>query len=52
VVDTIGILPQAPLAISEAAGVPNNGDMRVVERIHLARRTSCMSIWRSSRRKS
>ena len=36
VVDTVGILPQAPLAISEAAGVPNNGDMRVVERIHLA----------------
>ena len=30
------ILPQAPLAISEAAGIPNNGDMRVVERIHLA----------------
>jgi hypothetical protein len=35
VVDTVHILPQAP-AISEAAGVPNNGDMRVVERIHLA----------------
>jgi hypothetical protein len=36
VVDTVDILPQAPVAISEAAGVPNNGDMRVVERIHLA----------------
>src|SRR5204862_369940 len=36
VVDTVHILPQAPLAISEAAGIPNNGDMRVVERIHLA----------------
>src|SRR3989440_2425985 len=36
VVDTVAILPQAPLAISEAAGIPNNGDMRVVERIHLA----------------
>ena len=36
VVDTIGILPQAPLAISEAAGIPNNGDMHVIERIHLA----------------
>jgi hypothetical protein len=36
VVDTVHILPQAPLAISEAAGVPNNGDMRVVERIYLA----------------
>jgi len=36
VVDTVDILPQAPLAVSEAAGVPNNGDMRVVERIRLA----------------
>jgi hypothetical protein len=36
VVDTVDILPQAPLAVSEAAGVSNNGDMRVVERIHLA----------------
>ena len=36
VVDTVHILPQAPLAISEAAGVPNNGDMHVIERIHLA----------------
>ncbi len=35
VVDTIGIVPQALIAISEAAGVPNNGDMHVVERIHL-----------------
>jgi hypothetical protein len=35
VVDTVDILPQAPLAISEAVGVPNDGDMRVVERIHL-----------------
>jgi hypothetical protein len=36
VVDTVDVLPQVPLAVSEAAGVPNNGDMRVVERIHLA----------------
>jgi hypothetical protein len=36
VVDTVDILPQVPLAVSEAAGLPNNGDMRVVERIHLA----------------
>lgn len=35
VIDTVDILPQAPLAISEAVGVPNDGDMRVVERIHL-----------------
>ena len=33
---TAHIIPQAPLAISEAAGVPNNGDMHVIERIHLA----------------
>ena len=36
VVDTVHILPQAPLAISEAVGVPNNGDMHVTERIYLA----------------
>src|SRR5262249_37133676 len=33
VVDTVDILPQAPLAISEAVGVPNDGDMHVTERI-------------------
>ncbi len=36
VVDTVGIVPQAYLAITEAEGVPNNGDMHVIERIHLA----------------
>jgi hypothetical protein len=36
VVDTVDILPQVPLAVSEAAGVPNNGDMHTIERIHLA----------------
>jgi hypothetical protein len=36
VVDTVDILPQVPLAVGEAAGVPNNGDMHVVERIHLS----------------
>jgi hypothetical protein len=35
VVDTVAILPQAYLAVSEAAGVPNNGDLHVIERIHL-----------------
>jgi len=35
VVDTVAILPQAYIAISEAVGVPNNGDMHVVERLHL-----------------
>jgi hypothetical protein len=36
VVSTVGILPQAPLAISEAHGVPNNGDLRTIERFYLA----------------
>jgi len=35
VVDTIGILPETYIAPSEAVGLPNNGDMHVVERIHL-----------------
>ena len=35
VVDTIGVLPQAYLAVSEAVGIPNNGDLHVIERIHL-----------------
>jgi hypothetical protein len=36
VVDTVGVVPQALLAVSEAAGVPNNGDMRITERFYLA----------------
>jgi hypothetical protein len=36
VVETVSVMPQAYLAVSEAAGVPNNGDMRIIERIHLA----------------
>jgi len=35
VVDTIGILPQTYIAISEAIGIPNNGDLHIVERLHL-----------------
>ena len=35
VVDTVGVLPEAFLAVSEAVGVPNNGDLHVVERLHL-----------------
>jgi hypothetical protein len=35
VVDTVGILPQTYFAISEAVGVPNNGGVHVIERIHL-----------------
>ena len=36
VVDTVGILPETYIAPSEAVGLPNNGDMHIVERIHLA----------------
>ena len=35
VVDTVAILPQVFLAMNEAVGVPNNGDMHIVERLHL-----------------
>jgi hypothetical protein len=35
VVDTVGIVPQAFIATSEAVGIPNDGDMHVVERLHL-----------------
>ena len=37
VVDTVGILPEAYLAISEAVGLPNNGGMHITERLHLTR---------------
>jgi hypothetical protein len=36
VVDTVGVFPEAYIAISEAAGVPNNGDVHIVEHIHLS----------------
>jgi hypothetical protein len=36
VVDTVGIHPQTYVAISEAQGIPNNGDMHITERIYLA----------------
>jgi hypothetical protein len=35
VVDTVGVIPQSYIALSEAVGIPNNGDMRIVERIRL-----------------
>ncbi|MET0390029.1 MAG: hypothetical protein ABW321_28910 [Polyangiales bacterium] len=35
VVDTIGILPQTYIAVSESVGIPNNGDLHVIERFHL-----------------
>lgn len=36
VVDTVGVMPETFIAISEAIGVPNDGDLHVVEHIHLA----------------
>jgi hypothetical protein len=36
VVDTVGVLPEAYIAVSEAVGMPNNGDLHVIEHIHLA----------------
>jgi hypothetical protein len=35
VVDTVAVLPQAYLAVNEAVGMPNNGNMHIVERLHL-----------------
>jgi hypothetical protein len=35
VVDTVGVAPQAFIAITESVGVPNNGAMHIVERIRL-----------------
>jgi hypothetical protein len=37
VIDTVAIAPQAYIAISEAAGIPNNGDMHILERLYLAK---------------
>jgi hypothetical protein len=36
VVDTVGVLPQSFIAVNEAVGVPNNGDLHVIEHLHLA----------------
>src|ERR1700729_2670132 len=33
--DTVGVLPETYIALSEAVGLPNNGEMHIVERIHL-----------------
>jgi hypothetical protein len=35
VVDTTGVAPQAFVAVSEGVGIPNNGDMHIIERFHL-----------------
>ena len=37
VVDTVGIQPQAFIAVNEAVGIPNNGEMHIVERLHMPR---------------
>jgi hypothetical protein len=36
VIDTIAIVPETYVAVSESVGIPNNGDLHVIERIHLA----------------
>jgi hypothetical protein len=36
VVDTIGVLPETYIAVSEAVGLANDGGLHVVERLHLA----------------
>ncbi len=35
VVDTAAILPQTYLPVSQAVGIPNDGDAHIIERIHL-----------------
>jgi len=37
VIDTTAIAPQAYIAISEAVGIPNDGNMHILERLHLAK---------------
>jgi hypothetical protein len=35
VIDTIGILPQSYIAVDEAVGVPNNGELHIIEHLYL-----------------
>ncbi len=35
-VDTVGVLPEVFLPLGQGVGLPNNGDMHIVEHIHLA----------------
>lgn len=35
VIDTVGLLPQVYIPLGQSVGVPNDGDMHIVERIHL-----------------
>jgi hypothetical protein len=37
VVDTVGVTPEAYIATDEAVGIPNNGGMHIVERIHISK---------------
>lgn len=34
-IDTVGVLPETYIAVSEAVGLANNGDLHVIERLHL-----------------
>jgi len=36
VVDTVAILPETFLPLGQSVGIPNNGDLHIVEHIHLA----------------
>ena len=36
VVDTVGILPESYIAVSEAVGLANNGDLHVIERLRVS----------------
>ena len=36
VVDTVGVLPETYIAVSEAVGLPNDGDLHVIEHISLS----------------
>ena len=40
VVDTVGVSPEAFVAVSEGVGIPNNGDMHIVERFHIVGKNS------------
>ena len=40
VVDTVGVSPEAFVAVSEGVGIPNNGEMHIVERFHLVGKDS------------
>lgn len=45
VIDTIGVHPQTYIAVSEAVGIPNNGDLHVTERIQLDPKNKDVMRW-------